>query len=192
MRCKAVKIHLKDNVAIIATKGGLKAGTEIQDGVTLLEDIAQGHKVALIDLPQGQEIIRYGELIGYSTQDLPRGSLIREEHVLLPELPSLSNSLTAPQENDLQTPKYNYTFKGYRNQDGTVGTKNVFAIMTSVQCVAGVADFNIFKTRARKISRKGRRSTLASQKNIHSPERGRRPQGREDGDVSGHNLQTTV
>jgi galactarate dehydratase len=34
-----------------------------------------------------------------------------------------------------------YTFEGYRNADGTVGTKNVLAISTSVQCVAGVTDY---------------------------------------------------
>ena len=33
-----------------------------------------------------------------------------------------------------------YTFEGYRNADGTVGTNNILAISTSVQCVSGVVE----------------------------------------------------
>ena len=40
------------------------------------------------------------------------------------------------------------TFEGYRNPDGSVGTKNVLAISTSVQCVAGTVEFALKRTRA--------------------------------------------
>src|SRR3989338_11355933 len=35
-------------------------------------------------------------------------------------------------------PLTGYTFEGYRNADGSVGTRNILAITTTVQCVAGV------------------------------------------------------
>ena len=38
-----------------------------------------------------------------------------------------------------------YTFLGYRNSDGSAGTKNILGISTSVQCVAGVLDFAVKK-----------------------------------------------
>ncbi|WP_207302182.1 UxaA family hydrolase, partial [Klebsiella quasipneumoniae] len=34
-----------------------------------------------------------------------------------------------------------YTFEGYRNTDGSVGTRNLLGITTSVHCVAGVVDY---------------------------------------------------
>jgi galactarate dehydratase len=34
-------------------------------------------------------------------------------------------------------------FEGYRNFDGSVGTRNILAITTTVQCVAGVVDFAV-------------------------------------------------
>ena len=34
-----------------------------------------------------------------------------------------------------------HTFEGYRNADGSVGTRNILAITQTVQCVAGVTDF---------------------------------------------------
>jgi len=42
-------------------------------------------------------------------------------------------------------PLAGYTFEGYRNPDGSVGTKNILGISTSVQCVAGIADFVVRK-----------------------------------------------
>jgi len=38
-------------------------------------------------------------------------------------------------------------FEGYRNADGSVGTKNVLGIVTSVQCVTGVADHVVAKAK---------------------------------------------
>ncbi|MCX7779815.1 MAG: galactarate dehydratase, partial [Negativicutes bacterium] len=42
-----------------------------------------------------------------------------------------------------QPPLEGYTFEGYRNPDGSVGTKNILGISTSVQCVAGVLDYAV-------------------------------------------------
>ena len=38
-------------------------------------------------------------------------------------------------------PLEGYTFQGFRNADGSVGTRNILGISTSVQCVAGVIDY---------------------------------------------------
>jgi galactarate dehydratase len=42
-----------------------------------------------------------------------------------------------------QPPLHGYTFEGFRNPDGSVGTKNLLAISTSVQCVAGTLEHAI-------------------------------------------------
>jgi hypothetical protein len=39
-----------------------------------------------------------------------------------------------------QAPLEGFTFEGYRNADGTVGTRNILGITTTVQCVTGVLD----------------------------------------------------
>ena len=36
-----------------------------------------------------------------------------------------------------------YTFEGFRNPDGSVGTRNVLGIATTVQCVAPTVDFAV-------------------------------------------------
>jgi galactarate dehydratase len=45
-------------------------------------------------------------------------------------------------------PLEGHTFQGYRNADGSVGTRNLLAITTTVQCVAGVLDFAVERIRA--------------------------------------------
>lgn len=136
-----IKVHDSDNVAIIVNNNGLAAGTRFADGLELIEHIPQGHKVALTDIARGGNIVRYGEIIGYALRAIPRGSWIDESLVELPLAPALE---TLPLATRVPAPLpalEGYTFEGYRNPDGSVGTKNLLGITTSVHCVAGVVDF---------------------------------------------------
>ncbi|NIY47645.1 galactarate dehydratase [Cedecea colo] len=138
-----IKVHEADNVAIIVNDNGLKTGAQFANGLTLIEHIPQGHKVALVDIPARGAIIRYGETIGYAVRDIKQGSWIDESLVALPEAPPL-HTLPLATKVPQPLPKLEgYTFEGYRNADGSVGTKNLLGITTSVHCVAGVVDYVI-------------------------------------------------
>ncbi|MEF9385544.1 galactarate dehydratase [Ralstonia solanacearum species complex bacterium KE056] len=136
-----IRVHDSDNVAIVVNARGLPAGTALTDGTVLAEGVPQGHKVALADLAEGDAVVRYGEVIGYAVRPLPRGSWVNEHAVRLPSAPALDDLPLATRPDPGLPPLQGYTFEGYRNADGTVGTKNVLGIMTSVQCVAGVTDY---------------------------------------------------
>ena len=148
-----IKVHAADNVAIIVNEGGLSAGTVFADGLVLTEHVPQGHKVALIDFAPGQDIIRYGEVIGQARQPIRRGSWIDEFLVDLPQAPELdelplANNIPAP-----LPPLTGYTFEGFRNADGTAGIKNILGISSSVQCVAGVIDYAVKRIKAELLPR---------------------------------------
>jgi galactarate dehydratase len=136
-----IKVHASDNVAIVVNTGGLAAGTLFDDGLSLREKVPQGHKLALIDLAEGAAIVRYGEVIGYAEKAIAQGSWIDESLVRLPEAPPLETLPLATKVPAPLPPLEGYTFDGYRNADGSVGTKNLLAITTTVQCVAGVVDY---------------------------------------------------
>ena len=137
-----IKINHLDNVAIVVNDGGLKAGTFIQDfNITLIEDVPQGHKVLLIPLEYDQEIIRYGEIIGYANTNLLAGCWVNEVVTRMPQAPELNVLELATRPAPDLKPLTGYTFKGYKNSDGSVGTKNILAITTSVNCVEGIVDF---------------------------------------------------
>jgi galactarate dehydratase len=133
-------MHAADNVAIVANDGGLPAGTVFPDGLRLVDNIPQGHKVALEDLAEGAVVRRYNVVIGYALQALPRGSWINERTLRMPAAPELEGLPMATVKPPALAPLTGHTFEGYRNADGSVGTRNILAITTTVQCVAGVVD----------------------------------------------------
>ena len=50
-------------------------------------------------------------------------------------------------------PLAGYSFEGYRNADGSVGTRNILAITQTVQCVAGVTEFALQRIKAELLPR---------------------------------------
>jgi galactarate dehydratase len=138
-----IKMTEEDNVAIVANDGGLPKGTALPSGLVLKEHVPQGHKVALVDLPNGSPAIRYGIPIGYAAQDIPAGSWVSEVILKMPDARELDNLPIATVKPKPQETLEGYTFEGYRNADGSVGTRNILAITTTVQCVSGVLDFAV-------------------------------------------------
>ena len=142
-----ILMHPRDNVAIVANDGGLPAGATLSCGITLRERVPQGHKVALVDLPEGSAVRRYDVTIGYALHDLPAGSWVNERVLRMPEARGLDDLPIATAAREPLPPLEGYTFEGYRNPDGSVGTRNLLAITQTVQCVAGVTAFAVERIR---------------------------------------------
>ncbi|CAN1564143.1 UxaA Altronate dehydratase [Burkholderiaceae bacterium] len=143
-----IRMHARDNVAIVANAGGLAAGTVLPYGLTLTTQVPQGHKVALVELPAQTAVIRYGIPIGYALKDIPAGSWVNERMLQMPDARELDNLPIATIQPDPLPPLEGYTFEGYRNADGSVGTRNILAITTTVQCVSGVVEFAVQRIKA--------------------------------------------
>lgn len=135
-----IKVNARDNVIIVIRPMGLPEGSVLDDGTTLRQFVPQGHKVAVRDISEGEAILRYGEKIGYAAKDILRGDWVNEASLRLPSAPRLDSVSLGSREAPLTQPLEGYTFEGYRNADGSVGTRNLLGITTSVQCVAGVVD----------------------------------------------------
>ena len=147
MRPLYIQVNPRDNVAILVNEGGLRAGTHFDSGLVLRDDIPEAHKVALRDIQSGDTILRYGSVIGYARSDIPAGSWVHEERMQLPVPPALGDLPLATDVPAPQPPLEGYTFEGYVNADGTVGTKNILGISTTVQCVAATVNFAIKRIR---------------------------------------------
>ncbi|KLN56192.1 galactarate dehydratase [Variovorax paradoxus] len=143
-----ISMHPRDNVAIVANDGGLPAGTVLASGLTLVDKVPQAHKVALEDIPEGGVVRRYDVPIGYALKPIPAGSWVHERLLQMPAARELEGLPIATVKPPAQPPLEGYTFEGYRNLDGSVGTRNILAITQTVQCVAGVVDFAVQRIKA--------------------------------------------
>jgi galactarate dehydratase len=148
-----IQIHPSDNVAIVVNERGLPAGTRFASGLILREATPEAHKVALITVPEGAPIIRYGVTIGHARREIPAGSWVHEDLLTLPQPPELDN---LPLHDGISTqpvPLEGFTFEGYVNDDGTVGTKNILGISTTVQCVSATVEYAVKKIKAELLSK---------------------------------------
>ena len=143
-----IRMHDSDNVVIVANDGGLPAGTLLASGLTLREKVPQAHKVALVDLLAGTEVRRYGVSIGRAARDTEAGSWVHERLLEMPAARELTGLPMATVKPAALPALEGHTFQGYRNADGSVGTRNWLGISTTVQCVAGVLDVALQRIRA--------------------------------------------
>ncbi len=149
---RLIRIDPTDNVAVVANDGGLAGGTEI-DGLTLSEDVPQAHKVALTDLEAGEPVVRYGVVIGHAARPIPAGSWVNETNLGMPPPPVLAE-LALPSAPPIEVaPLEGYSFQGFRNRDGSVGTRNILAITNTVQCVSGVVAHAVDRIRREMLPR---------------------------------------
>ncbi|MEM4090354.1 MAG: UxaA family hydrolase [Thermoplasmatales archaeon] len=82
MQRKAILLSEKDNVAVAITN--LHKGDVVElDKMKFIveEDIDFGHKISLTDIKIGQDIIKYGEIIGRATQEIPMGHHVHVHNI---------------------------------------------------------------------------------------------------------------
>jgi galactarate dehydratase len=123
-----IKIHERDNTAVVLDGPGVR-------------------KIALNDLTAGDAVLRYGEVIGFATRSIPRGDAIGPDDLHMPEAPPLDQLQLATAVPDPLPPLEGYSFDGYRNADGSAGTRNLLGITTTVQCVAPTVDYAVRRIR---------------------------------------------
>ncbi len=134
---KLLQIHPSDTVAVAVDT--IEAGAVLTAGgytVTAADPIPAGHKIALRDIPSGENVIKYACPIGHAAADIPAGSHVHTQNVKSNLSGQLSYTYT-PDFADLppETPR---TFWGYRRPDGTTGIRNEVWIVPTVGCVNSI------------------------------------------------------
>ena len=133
-----IRINSLDNVIVALTP--LKSGTKINinGGITLKDDIPQGHKFAVVDIPKGGNVVKYGFPIGHVTQDVAQGCHI-DHNILKTNLEGISDYTYNPNLVEIKPSVSQRTFLGFRRGDGAVGVRNQIWIIPTVGCVNGIA-----------------------------------------------------
>ena len=117
---KTVIINEKDNVGVCL------------DGS---DKIPAGHKYALRDIAAGDYVVKYGEIIGRATVNIPKGDWVHTHNVKS----HLDENVAYRYEFNANKPaKTKATFKGYKREKGRAGIRNEIYIIPTVGCVNNV------------------------------------------------------
>ncbi|MEN0088242.1 MAG: SAF domain-containing protein, partial [Pseudomonadota bacterium] len=116
-----IRLHAADSV-VIALKN-LAAGTSLPEADTVLRsEIARGHKIATRAISTGENVLRYGQIIGQATQDIALGDHVHVHNLAMSDHKQDHDLATQPVP--LPPIDDGRMFQGYRRQDGKAGTRN--------------------------------------------------------------------
>ncbi len=135
---RIIRLHPDDNVVIALAD--LPAGATPDGLDTALRDPApRGHKIASRAIARGETVVRYGQIIGEATADIPAGAHVHSHNLGMGEHDRdyrFGVDIRPP-----AAPRAERTFMGYHRADGQVGTRNYLGVLTSVNCSGSVARF---------------------------------------------------
>ncbi|TCT13833.1 D-altronate dehydratase [Natranaerovirga pectinivora] len=129
---RIIKISEKDNVVVALdnfTKG------EIVDGIELIEEIGPGFKIAIKDIEEGSNIIKYGSPIGSATQTIKKGSIVHTHNTKTNLSDILEYNYEGMVVDDISTTIPDKDVYIYRRKNGNVGIRNELWIVPTVACV---------------------------------------------------------
>ncbi|HYF06059.1 MAG TPA: altronate dehydratase family protein [Acetobacteraceae bacterium] len=132
-----IRLHADDNVLI--ARATIMPATAVAPGVNVGERrIPAGHKVASRPIARGEPIRRYGQIIGFATDDIAPGAWVHTHNCEMGDFArDYAWGVDAKPTAYTDAPA---TFKGIRRADGRVATRNYIGIITSVNCSAHVAE----------------------------------------------------
>ncbi|MCL1990830.1 MAG: altronate dehydratase family protein [Defluviitaleaceae bacterium] len=134
-----IQLHQNDNV-VIALKD-LKAKTVITvDGqaIQLQEDVDRGHKIAIRDIKENENVIKYGFPIGHATMRIKKGCH-GHTHNVKTNLDTQLAYTYSPELNTTVTPFEHREIHVYHRKNGEIGIRNELWIIPTVGCINKLA-----------------------------------------------------
>ncbi|MBQ9589953.1 MAG: altronate dehydratase [Butyrivibrio sp.] len=140
-----LQIHPEDNVVVCLEPMAKGETITLSDGreVTAVEDVPAGHKMAVKNISNGDNVVKYGYAIGHSTEDISIGRWVHT-HDIKTNLEGILEYKYTPDKEDIDkkiakmgTKKG--TFKGFVRANGKVGIRNEVWIIPTVGCVNNIA-----------------------------------------------------
>ena len=132
----SVRLDPSDNV-VTATRA-LAADAEVE-GIATAGLVPSGHKVATMAIAQGEAVRKYAQVIGYASQDIAAGDHVHTHNTEFRNTEADYEFSTDLRPVVMLPEDQRDTFMGYRRENGSVGTRNYIAIVTSVNCSATAA-----------------------------------------------------
>jgi altronate hydrolase len=136
----AVQLRPQDNIAVAARHLPPGQGVQINGHVvTLANRIGLGHKIALRPIPKGEAVYKYGQIIGFASEDIPAGAHVHVHNVAANNFErDYAFCRDCPPPPAKAEPR---SWMGYDRGDGRYGTRNYIAIISTVNCSASTSKY---------------------------------------------------
>jgi altronate hydrolase len=135
---RTLRLNSRDNV--IVAIDGVEPGSTVQN-VQAIARIMRGHKMASAKIAEGEPVLKFGQVIGFATEDILPGAHVHTHNCSFAEFERDYAHAQDARAEELLAPDQRATFQGYRRANGKAGTRNYIGILTSVNCSASVARF---------------------------------------------------
>lgn len=132
-----VHLHRDDNICVAARP--LERGVTIATGdhtISLCGPVKLGHKIALVPIPRGSQVVKYGQAIGVTTENVQPGDWVHTHNLSSGDVQL--DYAPATQIPPAPPTIFDRTFAGYRRANGRAGTRNYIAVISTVNCSASV------------------------------------------------------
>lgn len=131
-----IKINRNDDVVV--TRFPLAKQTFLpNENITINMDIPAGHKIAVHDIHRGEAVKKYGQIIGFATEEIKQGDHIHTHNLGMGDF--TRDYAFCKDTTTLEKAEKTDNFMGIRRPDGRIATRNFIGILTSVNCSATVA-----------------------------------------------------
>lgn len=147
----ALQISALDNTATLLKS--VRISDEVVVGgqtdvlrIKALDDIPFGHKISIRDIHSSDSIVKYGEVIGTASRDIPAGSHVHvqnvesnrgrgdmaEQNAPASQLESCEEVFTLKVPDRPIINARSLCYRGYSRPDGSVGIRNLVGIISCV------------------------------------------------------------
>jgi altronate hydrolase len=137
----AIHLHASDNIAVarVPLTPGQKLKIDGTIEILVRDSVPAGHKLALRRINPGENLIRYGQVMGTAKVVIEPGNHVHVHNVGFGELsfayefPTVDVPIAVPS-------KSIPTFLGFQREDGRAGTRNYIAVVAASNCAAHTAE----------------------------------------------------
>lgn len=133
-------IRLSDDDNVIVAVDAVMEGMSVRELVATMR-IPRGHKIASARIAKGEPIRKFGQIIGFASEDIVPGAHVHTHNCAFAAFERDYAFARDAQAEVILPEAEQATFEGFRRADGRAGTRNYVAILTSVNCSASVARF---------------------------------------------------
>ena len=138
----ASTIRLAPGDNVVVARVDIAAGTPLDGpGITAVEAVPAGHKVAVCDIREGAPVRKYDQIIGFASAPIGTGRHVHVQNCAMGDFERDHAFGRDAKATAFVPTGEGATFEGYVRADGRVGTRNYIGVLTTVNCSASAARF---------------------------------------------------